>query len=113
MLSLTPDHLAKVVAPPTEIAEARRPALLDLSPEVFQMWRREPVTQQVLLWLEDLRDSLLREALRAFLAGEMDKVMIEEFRGRALMCSELVALELGDIMRWYYGDTVPPPERRV
>jgi hypothetical protein len=77
------------------------------------MWRREPVTALVLLWLEDLRDSLLREALRAFLAGEMDKVMIEEFRGRALMCSELVALDLGDITRWYFGDVIPEPEKHL
>jgi hypothetical protein len=68
---------------------------------------------QVLAWLEDYRDSLLRDALRAFLAGEMEQVILTEFRGRALMCSELVALEWPDVLRWYFGDTTPAPEGRV
>jgi hypothetical protein len=68
---------------------------------------------QVLAWLADYRDSLLREALRAFLAGEMEQLMLQEFRGRALMCSELAALELPDIFRWYFGDAIPEPEKHV
>ena len=52
---------------------------------------------QIFLWLEDLRDSLLRDALRAFLAGEIDKLMLDEFRGRALLASELVALQWRDV----------------
>jgi hypothetical protein len=63
-------------------------------------------------WLSDYRDALLRDALRAFLAGEMDQMMLQEFRGRALMCSELVALELEDILRWY-GETPSEPGERV
>lgn len=68
---------------------------------------------QIFLWLEDLRDSLLRDALRAFLAGEIDKLMLDEFRGRALLASELVALQWGDVTRWYFGDVTPPPEKHV
>lgn len=66
---------------------------------------------QIFLWLEDMRDSLLREALRAFLAGEMDKLMLEEFRGRALLASELVALHYSDVLRWYGLEGAPPEER--
>jgi hypothetical protein len=105
--------MAKAVAPPVEIAEARRPALLDLSPQDFNQWRHNPVTVQVLLYLEDYRDALLREALRTFLVGEMDKLMMEEWRGRCLMCSELVALQLGHILSWYFGDVPQPKPERV
>lgn len=104
MLRLTPDHLARVTAPAEEMVSLRRQSLLDLSPQDFSLWKHHPVTQQILAWLADYRDSLLRDALRAFLAGDMDKMMLDEFRGRALMCSELAALEWGDVLRWYLGD---------
>jgi hypothetical protein len=67
----------------------------------------------VLDWLEDYRDAILREALRAFLAGDMDRLMLNEHRGRALMCSELAVLEWPDVLRWYFGDIPPEPEKRV
>jgi hypothetical protein len=68
---------------------------------------------QVLAWLEDYRDSLLRDALRAFLVGEMDQLMLQEWRGRALMCSELAVLEWPHVLHWYFGDVPQEPERRV
>jgi hypothetical protein len=43
----------------------------------------------------------------------MDKMMLDEFRGRALLASELVALQWEDVLRFYFGDTPPPPEARV
>ena len=67
----------------------------------------------MLTWLADYRDSLLRDALRAFLAGEMDKMMLDEFRGRALMCSELAVLEWANVLKWYFGDNIPEREKRV
>src|SRR5215831_10149622 len=113
MLQLTADHLARVTAPAEEMVSARRQGLLDLSTQDFSSWRHHPVTVQVLAWLEDYRDAILRDALRSFLTGEMDKLMLEEFRGRALMCSELAALEWGDVLRWYFGDTAPEQEGHV
>jgi hypothetical protein len=68
---------------------------------------------QVLAWLEDYRDSLLRDALRAFLDGELDQMMLQEFRGRTLMASELVALEWPDVLRWYFGDVPQEKEKHV
>lgn len=56
---------------------------------------------QVLGWLEDYRDALLRDALRAFLDGDMDQLMLNEHRGRAKMCSELAVLQWEDVLRWY------------
>lgn len=55
----------------------------------------------MLAWVEDYRDSLMREALLAFRAGELDQMMLNEHRGRFLMCSELAALEWPDVLRWY------------
>jgi hypothetical protein len=43
----------------------------------------------------------------------MDKLMMEEWRGRCLMCSELVALQLGHILSWYFGDVPQPKPERV
>lgn len=65
---------------------------------------------QVLQWVEDYRDALLREALRAFLAGEMDQLILNEHRGRALMCSELAVLRWEDVLRWYGLEGVVPVE---
>jgi hypothetical protein len=93
------------------VAQERRPALLDVSEQDYQLWRRHPVSVQIFLWLADYRDAFLRDAIRAFMAGDMDRLMLNEHRGRALMCSEMVALQWGDVIRWYYGDVKPPPER--
>lgn len=68
---------------------------------------------QVLAWLADYRDSLLRDAVRAFMNGEMDQLMLNEHRGRARMCSELCVLSWEDVLRWYFGDAVPGKEERV
>ena len=113
MLHLTQDQLARVVAPVEEMVSARRQGLLDLSPTDFSLWLHHPVTVQVMAWLEDYRDSLLRDAVRAFLQGDMEQLMLSEHRGRARMCSELVVLQWADILRWYFGDAVPPREERV
>jgi len=42
----------------------------------------------------------------------MDQMMLAEFRGRALMCSELCVLRLPDIFRWY-GIEEPTREESV
>lgn len=68
---------------------------------------------QVLGWLADYRDSLLREALRAFLQGDMDQLMLNEHRGRARMCSELCVLTWDDVLHWYFGDAVPEKGERA
>lgn len=56
---------------------------------------------------------MLRAALEAFLVGDMDKLMLEEWRGRCKMCDELTALQWDDILRFYFGDQKPPPEKRI
>ena len=44
---------------------------------------------------------MLRLASEAFLVGEMDRVILQEHRGRCLMCSEMVALQWPDVLKWY------------
>lgn len=56
---------------------------------------------------------MLRAALQAFLAGEMDKLMLEEWRGRCKLCDELTALKWDDVLRFYFGDQPPQPEKYV
>jgi hypothetical protein len=85
--------------------------LLDLSEQDYQLWLRHPVSVQIFLWLADYRDALLREAIRMFMAGDMESLMLNEHRGRAAMCSELAVLQYGDVLRWYFGDVKPPQER--
>ena len=67
----------------------------------------------MLAWLADYRDSLLRDAIRAFMNGDMEPLMLSEHRGRARMCSELCVLQWEDVLRWYFGDTVPAKEGHV
>jgi hypothetical protein len=52
-------------------------------------------------FLQDYLNSLLRDALKAFMDGDMDRLMLGEHRGRARMCSELIELRWPDILRWY------------
>lgn len=55
----------------------------------------------VLAFLEDYRDSLARDAFRAFLAGELSAVQESEARGRFLFADDMLQLEYGSLLRFY------------
>lgn len=64
----------------------------------------------LLQFLADYRDQRLREAIAAWLSGGLSVSMDTEGRGRALMADELVALEWGDILRFYGAAEAAPEE---
>ena len=91
-----------IVEESQERPDYRNPLVLEMSEADFQLWRHQPITQAVLLYLAHRRDSLGRDAIDFFLAGTLNKVEADGFRGRMLECGELCTLKLSD-MHVFYG----------
>lgn len=67
----------------------------------------------VLDFLADYRDQRFREAIGAWMAGQLSATQENEGRGRALMANELIALAFEDLLRFYGVVPKPPPEEET
>jgi len=93
------------VAPDKARAEpAEVPAvLLEISPEQFNLWRRHPVSALLLeRYLPDFRAALERNALNAWLGGNLSLTAEQEARGYILTTHLLENLRV-DQVREFYG----------
>jgi hypothetical protein len=67
----------------------------------FAHWKHHPITKVFLQFLTDNRKMLIDELLTSWEGGSLDLTMEKEIRGRSMLITEIVNLELGHIKSFY------------
>ncbi len=79
--------------------------LLSVHHTQFQDWRHHPLTAAYLKYLEDLNRSFRKVGEELWLRPRDGNVDAAEVRGRVLLLDELADLTIGDIRRFYLGES--------
>lgn len=86
------------------------PILQGIEEPEFKAWRHHPVTKLLLQYLADYRESLIKEAVGRWEAGQLILTDEHELRARVVTVKELIELQFTMIVEFYRsGDDVQSP----
>lgn len=76
----------------------------ELTPVALALWKRNPVTQAFLLYLEAVREVLVQQHLARWEERQEQRELESEGAARSAQIKELLSLELIHITRTFYPD---------